>query len=93
MELQELKEYLRIDGNDQDAHVGMLKKAAEIYVAEKTDRADFNFDAPFVELADLAVAILVTRWYENPDSMGKDDNLAHGLDDILRTLRYGGDPA
>lgn len=83
----EMKEYLRVDGTDDDALIGSLIKAAEEYVTEQTG---IDFSTEQIERADLAVKILVTRWYENRDSQGKPDNLTHGIDSILFQLRWRG---
>lgn len=60
MELSELKNYLRIDHDLDDALIGTLQDVAEKYIygaIEVTATDDERFD--------YAVTLLVSHWYEN----------------------------
>lgn len=60
MELSELKNYLRIDHDLDDALIGTLQDVAEKYIygaIEVTATDDERFD--------YAVTLLVSSWYEN----------------------------
>ena len=59
--LIEAKEYLRVDGDEEDCLITSLINAAEEYLRNATGR---NFDNTN-ELARLFCLVLVVDWYEN----------------------------
>jgi len=60
MELQEVKEYLRVDSADDDNLIGLLITAADQYL--KKSGCDESTDP---ELYGLAQKLLISHWYEN----------------------------
>ena len=82
MDVNEIKEYLRIDTDLDDGLLNSLVIAAKEYLknagAAKTE-------AP---LYDLAVKLLVAHWYENREVVGKADKLAFSLEAIITQLKY-----
>lgn len=83
MELNELKLYLRVDGDEDDSVLADLKKAAEEYLSNAGVAK--NYDK---ELYKLAIKLLVSHWYENRAIVGKADKLAFSLDSIILQLKY-----
>lgn len=81
--LDEVKEYLRIDGTDEDTAIQGLINAAEAYLTNAGVIKDETN-----ELYKLAVKMLVVNWYENRQPIGKADKLAFGLDSIITQLKY-----
>lgn len=81
--LDEVKEYLRIDGTDEDTEIQGLINAAEAYLTNAGVIKDET-----KELYKLAVKMLVVNWYENRQPIGKADKLAFGLDSIITQLKY-----
>ena len=66
MELTEIKDYLRVDHNDEDVLLMSLLAAAESYIKQTTGKtlkgtAAINTD----ELYNLCVKLMVAHWYEN----------------------------
>jgi uncharacterized phage protein (predicted DNA packaging) len=65
--LEEVKEWLRIEHNDEDNTLQMLIKAAETYLQNATGNTFDNTN----NLAKLFCLVLVTDWYENREMVGK----------------------
>lgn len=66
MELTEIKNYLKVDHNDEDVLLMSLLAAAESYIKQTTGKtlkgtAAINTD----ELYNLCVKLMVAHWYEN----------------------------
>ncbi|MDU8967569.1 head-tail connector protein [Clostridium tertium] len=86
MELEELKLFLRVDGNEEDSLIKSLQSAAEEYLTDAGIMKNYN-----KEKYKLAVKILVNHWYENRavETIGKNvSKVAFGLDTILIQLKY-----
>jgi uncharacterized phage protein (predicted DNA packaging) len=65
--IDEAKEWLRIDHNDEDSTIDMLIHAAEVYLKNATGH---TFDSTN-HLAKIFCLVLVTDWYENREMVGK----------------------
>ncbi|MDT2438254.1 head-tail connector protein [Enterococcus avium] len=84
MELSELKNYLRIDHDLDDALIGTLQDIAEKYIygaIEVTATDDKRFD--------YAVTLLVAHWYENRISTTEKalDEIPFGVTALIHQLR------
>ncbi|MGN7938505.1 head-tail connector protein [Metabacillus sp. 22489] len=66
IELKETKEWLRIDGDDEDTTLKVLIGAAENYLKNATGH---EFDQTYNQ-AKLFCFVLVTDWYENRELIG-----------------------
>lgn len=89
MDLKELKEYLRIDFEEDDILLQTLLLASEEYLLNTGIKKDYK-----KFLYGLAVKILVKHWYDNRDCIvaGNINNkLEYSLNAILTQLRYCGD--
>lgn len=85
--LEEVKDYLRIDGADEDSFIMSLILAAKQYIKGGTGcTVDETND-----LHKLAVNLLVTHWYENREVVGKANALAFSLQSIFLQMTYGSD--
>lgn len=82
--LVEAKEYLRIDGNDEDTLINSLILTSEEYIKNAT-ASDVDLTK---ELAKLASKLLVSHWYENREPTGKADKLSFSLQSIFVQLQY-----
>lgn len=83
--LDEAKEYLKVEHNDEDILIQGLIVAAENYIKNATG---IEFDNTN-ELAKLAVRLLIVNWYENREiNTDKANKLAFSLDVILTQLKY-----
>lgn len=86
MDLEDLKLFLRIDGEEEDSSIEGLQIAAEEYLTNAGIKKDYT-----KELYKLAIKILISHWYENRavETVGKNvSKIAFGLDTILIQLKY-----
>lgn len=86
MDLQELKLFLKIDGDEEDTLIEGLQLGAEEYLTNAGIIKNYE-----KELYKLAIKILVTHWYENRavETVGKNvSKIAFGLDTIIIQLKY-----
>lgn len=86
MDISELKEYLKVDGTEDDALIKGLQSAAENYLTNAGCIKDYNND-----LYKLAVMLLVSHWYENRqiEQIGGNINkLSFSLQSIIAQLKY-----
>lgn len=65
--LEETKQYLRVDGTDEDTLITSLIAAAETYLSNATGNQFDNSNS----LAKLFCWVLVTDWYENREHVGR----------------------
>ncbi|MED3736627.1 head-tail connector protein [Virgibacillus pantothenticus] len=86
-ELLELaKEYLRIDGDQDDKLLGLLIKSAKEYFANA------GVEEQGSQLYQLGIMMLVTQWYENrqQNEFGKISSaIEMGLQTIILQLKAG----
>lgn len=83
--LDEAKEWLRIEHNDEDGTIQRLINAAEKYLKNATGN---TFDSSN-ELAQLFCLVLVADWYENREMIGKvSDKIRPTVDSVLSQLSY-----
>lgn len=85
--LEEVKEYLRVDGTDEDYQVSSLISAAKLFIKNATGKEVNETNA----LHKLAVCLLVVHWYENREPIGKADKMAYSLNSILFQIEFGAD--
>ena len=86
MDLEELKLFLRIDGEEEDSLIEGLKSGAEEYLTNAGINKDYSKD-----LYKLAIKILISHWYENRvvETVGKNvSKISLGLDTIILQLKY-----
>lgn len=81
--LEKIKEYLKIDSNDEDVTVQALITSAELYLKNAGVLEDYQN-----ELYDLAIKMLVLHWYENREIVGNAKKMAFSLDNIITQLQY-----
>lgn len=68
--LDELKEYLRIDGNEEDGSLNLLLSSSLSYLETAGVSKPSTLEDPFEDIDPnakykLAVLMLATHWYEN----------------------------
>lgn len=89
MDLRELKEYLRIDFEEDDILLRSLLLAAEEYLYNAGIKRDYK-----KSLYSLAIKLLVKHWYDNRECVvagNVNNKLEYSLNAILAQLRYCGD--
>jgi len=83
--LDEAKQWLRVDHNDEDSLINTLISAAEKYLVNATGN---TFDSTN-ELAKLLCYVLVADWYENRDMIGKtSEKVRHTVESIVAQLTH-----
>lgn len=82
--LEEVKTWLRQDGNHEDVLIStILIPAAEKYLENATGKEFDNTN----ELAKLLCLVLVADWYVNRELVGKaSDKVRHTVNSILQQL-------
>lgn len=81
----EAKQWLRLDGSDDDAVIEILVGAAEAYLKNATGLTFTGSD----HLAKLFCLVLVTDWYENRDLIGEraSDKIRFTVQSMLAQLQ------
>jgi uncharacterized phage protein (predicted DNA packaging) len=88
--VEEAKNWLRVDGAEEDTLIQILISAAEDYLYNATGNV---FDSKN-ELAKLFCFVLVTDWYENRDMIGKaSEKIRLSVDSMLSQLAHNYDTA
>lgn len=84
--LETIKDFLRIDGSSDDELLELLISSAKEYLSNSGVSEGKNKDSKQYE---LAVAMLVTHWYENREQVVGDTprNLTLGLQSIILQLK------
>ena len=82
--LQEVKNFLRIDGVEEDTFLSSLISAAKIYIKNATGVVVDELN----DLHKLAVNLLVANSYENRLPIGKDEKLAFSLESVILQIKY-----
>ncbi|WP_328699972.1 head-tail connector protein [Chengkuizengella marina] len=83
--IEELKEYLRIDGSEDDVILTLLLDAAKEYLSNAGVLESES------KLYKLAVLLYVTLHYENRDPSQKMDKLNFALQSIILQLKEWGE--
>lgn len=82
MNISDVKEYLRLEIDEDDRIVQSLLDSAVLFLENAgVPRQEEN------ELYRLALCMLVSHWYENREVIGKNTNLSYGLESIIHQLR------
>lgn len=85
VDLEETKQYLRIDDNESDVLLNSLINAAEEYLKNATGH---EFDESN-HLARIFCWILISDWYENREYIGKaSDKIRPIIESMLAQLKY-----
>lgn len=89
--LQELKDFARIDHDDDDALVTSLGTAAKEYVETATGK---TFADPMPERAKLAIKALTVHWYDHrePVVVGQVSQVPAHIKSLIHQLRDWQDP-
>lgn len=92
MNVEEAKEYLRLDGNDEDTFVEQLIQASDIYI-ETMVGAAYKNDEKLLRLSTLLQKKLIADMYEVRSSeVPKDTKQDRIVTSILNALELAGCP-
>lgn len=83
-EIEELKEYIRIDGNEEDDILSSFLKSAKQYLLNAGVKEDTENS-----LYKLAIKMLVCKWYENRNTIDptSGNTQAFALNSIITQLK------
>lgn len=84
MTLEQAREWLRIDGTDNDQIIGDLLEGVKVYIKQSTGME--TADQESNPLAVTCQKLLLSLWY-NPDQDGA-DKLQRTIDNLLKSLSY-----
>jgi uncharacterized phage protein (predicted DNA packaging) len=86
IDLEEVKNWLRIDGEEENATLDILIGAAETYLLHATGR---TYDDSHNQ-AKLFCLVLVADWYENRELMGDkpSEKVRYSIQSIMSQLQY-----
>lgn len=84
MTIDQAREWLRIDGTDNDEIISNLLEGAKVYIYQATGILDKDQDNN--PLAVTCQKMLLSLWY-NPDQDGA-DKIQRTIDSLLKSLSY-----
>lgn len=89
LDLQDVKEWLRVDHDEDDSIIESIIKSSIQYLENATGK---NFDESN-ELAKQFCLFLISDWYENRQYMGEKvgEKVRFIIQSILAQLKYGGE--
>ncbi|OEH52998.1 hypothetical protein AQ616_18320 [Oceanobacillus sp. E9] len=86
MQVKEIKEYLRIEHDEDDSYLEMLVVRAKMYIRNGVGKLDDDN-----ELFKMAITVLVGHWYDNRELSRIGNNsysIPHSFEAIIQQLRY-----
>ncbi len=85
MDLDVIKTFLRVDGNDEDLLIDSLQIGAEIYLTNAGITKDYTSD-----LYELAIKLLIIHWYDNrmQFTIGRVGKIEFALESIIYSIKY-----
>lgn len=98
MTIEDLKLYLRVDGNEDDALIESLLTAATSYIQRTTGKtkiviAGIESDIATDEPYNTCIKMLVAHWYENRgvEVIGALTGISHSVDALIAHISLCGD--
>lgn len=86
--LEEVKEYVRIDGEDEDNTLKLLIKNAELYIEDASISIEKMSDRT-KEKAKLLALILISDWYDNRSyNMKTSEKARYTIRSLLTQIQY-----
>ena len=87
--LEEVKDYLRIDFDEDDEQLLGLILAATAYLKDAIDDFSENFEKNpyFQERAKLIAKVLIQGWYDNRESTNKENGFLYTVRSLLTQLQ------
>ena len=81
MTLDDVKLYIRVDSNDEDALIQYLMDAAQGYLQRMTGKIYVPTDPVW----NMAIKYICSHWYENRDDtvVGRDAKVDHTIDALI----------
>lgn len=83
MNLEDIKQFLRVDGSEDDTLIQGFQLAAEEYLSNAGVNKDYT-----KELYKLAIKLLVGHWFDNRAVVGTNAKLSFSLETIITQLKF-----
>ncbi|WZY01895.1 head-tail connector protein [Bacillus sp. FSL W7-1360] len=89
MELEAIKNYLRIDHDEDDNHLLFLQEVAEHYVIDAVDRLLTRNQLEECKPFTLAVLLLISHWYKTRSATSEKPfhDIPHGVVPLVLKVR------
>lgn len=85
--LEACKQYMRVDGDDDDALITSLMAAAKAYLNKGGVPEPAEEDPEYT----LAVQSLTLHWYDHRDAVGDEASVPTNLRPIINQLKHSGE--
>lgn len=95
LDLQEVKEWLRIDYDEDNSQIQLLIDTAETYLKDSIDNFDTKLandtDGSFKNKAKLVMLVLITNWYDSRDftELDVDEKVRYTITSLMKQMSYG----
>ncbi len=95
IDLQEAKEWLRADYDDDDSQILLLIDTAETYLRDAIDDFDIKLindtDGRFKNKAKLIMLVLITNWYDNREftELDVDEKTRYTIHSLIQQMKHG----
>lgn len=93
--LQEAKDWLRVDYDDDNTQIQLLIENAEAYLRDSIDDFDIKLandkDGRFKNKAKLIMLVLITNWYDNREFTELDVNekTRYTIHSLIQQMKHG----
>ncbi|WP_353096227.1 head-tail connector protein [Tissierella praeacuta] len=90
--LQETKEWLRVDYDEDDTQIQLLIDTAETYLRDSIDDFDIKLvNDKFKNKAKLVMLVLVTNWYDNREftELNVDEKVRYTINSLIQQMKHG----
>lgn len=90
MSIDDVKEFLKVDGTADDANITALLNAAVSHVRGAVNNYDtyYGNDQDFTNLADMVTKIMVLELYDRPLRDGAEMNYSYPIRSMITQLSY-----
>lgn len=95
IDLQEAKEWLRIDYDEDNTQIQLLIDTAETYLRDSVDDFDVKLandtNGGFKNKARLVMLVLITNWYDNREftELDVDEKTRYTIHSIIQQMKHG----
>lgn len=97
LELATVKEYLRVDYEEDDNQIKLLIGTAETYLEDSVDdfkeKLERDIEDKFKNKAKLVMLTLITNWYDSRDftELKVDEKVRYTINSLLQQMKHGYD--
>lgn len=92
LSLDDVKNFIRVDYDDDDNLINLLIDNAEIYLKDAIDDYDSKIkNERFQNKARLAMLVLISNWYDNRDfaEFKVDEKVRYTIHSLIQQMKHG----